>query len=356
MLIMVSRYYGFADYALGYDKARLKIMPRPGRAPPKLPQWLRIPYLVPVKGVRLRVKLEGHMNSCLQGGDPLYQEDNGTHVGTLGIIMVSKDTHVALTAGHILTDEDRKMVVREYTDDESPIFTQRVNDEPGVELKIATYSVRKSGRPLGRLKEDPGFQDDCAFLRIDRDDVAKFEPSILCVDPHLFARRSMINGEMNAGDPLSRSRRTSIKKRIGTEGLIVFKQGASTGLTMGLLIEINDSPPGGWYVNDDESEVDSDLKYIPFERDKDDKEELQYYDKDPNEWLGLVKWQNGCRFAAPGDSGSLVFAKVKNTIIPLGIHVGSPQSIPEHSIFISLDTFCFEAEKEGWELRLTQRY
>ena len=54
-------------------------------------------------------------------------------------------------------------------------------------------------------------------------------------------------------------------------------------------------------------------------------------------------------FANPGDSESLVFTRKDGIFIPLGIHVGSPSSMPNTSIFISLDTFCLEAEAEGLE-------
>lgn len=51
------------------------------------------------------------MNSLTQPGDPQHARINDTLVDTLDAIMISKDTYVALTAGHILTDGDRNMVV-----------------------------------------------------------------------------------------------------------------------------------------------------------------------------------------------------------------------------------------------------
>ena len=86
-------------------------MPRPGRDPPELPQWLRISYLVPVKGVRQKIILQGSMDSLIQPGDPQHARINDTLVGKLDAIMISKDTYVALTAGYILTDGDRNMVI-----------------------------------------------------------------------------------------------------------------------------------------------------------------------------------------------------------------------------------------------------
>ena len=48
--------------------------------------------------------------------------------------------------------------------------------------------------------------------------------------------------------------------------------------------------------------------------------------------------------------GSLVFALESCVTIPLGIHVGAPEAIPNHSVSICLEAFCYEAEQEGWEL------
>jgi hypothetical protein len=76
--------------------------------------------------------------------------------------------------------------------------------------------------------------------------------------------------------------------------------------------------------------------------------------QDRDEWVGIVKWAD-VPFSAPGDSGSLVFAIEEGVTIPLGIHVGAPTSIPQHSVFISIETFCYEAENEGWELHFTER-
>jgi hypothetical protein len=113
--------------------------------------------------------------------------------------------------------------------------------------------------------------------------------------------------------------------------IIVHKTGASTDLTMGRFVKILDHAPTGWY----EPEEDKELNL--------EKEEM-----DADEWLGLVEWMD-VPFSAPGDSGSLVFARQDGIHIPLGIHVGSPENT-NTSIFISLETFCFEAESEGLEL------
>lgn len=119
--------------------------------------------------------------------------------------------------------------------------------------------------------------------------------------------------------------------------LTVFKQGATSGLTMGYFVQVLENPPDGWY-----EDMEPNLM-----REMDEADE--------NEWLGLVRWiDDNHPFSMPGDSGSLVYSKEGNVTIPWGIHVGAPASYPGHSVFISLETFCFEAEDEGWELKLTE--
>lgn len=266
------------------------------------------------------------------------------------------------------------------------------SSKPGIELKIAAKSIRSSGRPEGRLDQQIGFQDDCAFLIINPTDLAEFEILMPCLDAHYFTRQSL--PDTNAADPVCNSRRQSIEERIRTVGLIVYKQGAISGLTMGLLVKAIDTPPKGWYVVDDDTDVPEELSYIVFEKDSDSESESNdkkskssdnrsessdnktkgsdnkskssdhksessdieddQEPKDDSEWMGVVRWYQ-VPFTQPGESGSLVFAKEENVTMPLGIHVGSPASMPNHSVFISLETYCSEAEREGWELRFPKR-
>ena len=86
--------------------------------------------------------------------------------------------------------------------------------------------------------------------------------------------------------------------------------------------------------------------------DDDDGDDDDEDEDEDEEWMGLVKWAD-IPFSAPGDSGSLVFALESGVTVPLGIHVGAPDSIPNHSVFVCLEAFCYEAEREGWELNFT---
>jgi hypothetical protein len=378
----MHRYTSFTFYGEN-QKGRLRISPpRVGQDPPKLPEWLQIPYLVPVKGINDKITLEGCANPCVQRGDKIFEGYNTNMVGTfgtLGTLMVSQQsqrlTYVGLTAGHVIPDGDNHILV------------QNPKDKSMIDLKVARYSVRYDGRPLGRKLDSPSFRDDCAFLIVDQKDLPHFDHSIPCIDLHFY--NSEKTSSDNALDPLSASRREDLKVRLSESPLVVYKRGASTDLTMGYLTEINDEAPNGWYqplsdeeddtqeeggdgivfededTEDDTQEEDGDGNVFEDEDTEDDTEEdgdgNVFEDEDTeddteeNEWIGIVKWADNVPFSAPGDSGSLVFALEGGITIPLGIHVGAPGSKPQHSAFISIETFCYEAEKEGWSLQFTER-
>lgn len=62
-------------------KCRLETCPAPGLAPPKLPKWLRIPYLKPRRGfLEPRLILEKNLNTHLQPGNGLWQQGLNGHL------------------------------------------------------------------------------------------------------------------------------------------------------------------------------------------------------------------------------------------------------------------------------------
>lgn len=73
-----------------------------------------------------------------------------------------------------------------------------------------------------------------------------------------------------------------------------------------------------------------------------------------DEWLGKIKLESRAKkVSMPGDSGALVFAFEKGTIIPLGVHLGSPTAWPRHSVCLSLETFCLEGKEGGlWSVEI----
>lgn len=85
-------------------------------------------------------------------------------------------------------------------------------------------------------------------------------------------------------------------------GITVYKYGAASGFTSGVLIDV-ERPDDSLYV-----------------------------------FILKVKWRSlGEPFAVAGDSGSLVWAKDGETIIPLGMHYGSEEMT---SYSLSLQSFC----------------
>jgi hypothetical protein len=162
---------------------------------------------------------------------------------------------------------------------------------------------------------------------VGNDDVKFFSRRIANLNVHYFAPQGRTASDFEMTDPISLSRRDFIQQQLSISPIIVYKVGVITDLTMGRFVTIMDNATKGWY------------------KPEEDEEEVE---KEDDEWLGVVEWMD-VPFADSGDSGSLVFTREDGIFIPLGIHVGSPASMPNTSIFISLDTFCLEAEAEGLE-------
>src|SRR5271155_3645107 len=81
------RYRIFSYYGEN-KKPRLKISPKPEQEPPSLPEWLQIPYLVPVKGYSFEIIPDSCANPRTRSGDGLYDQVKRI-VGTLGAVMSS---------------------------------------------------------------------------------------------------------------------------------------------------------------------------------------------------------------------------------------------------------------------------
>jgi hypothetical protein len=367
--------YGDLSYYSENGKGRCRIMPRPGRSPPRLPKFLNIPFFVPTKGVKKEIVLQKGLNPSVINGDALYTEGRETPVGTLGIIMVSQQTHVALTAGHILADGDRTLRLRSPVDGEDLILT------------VAGCSIRFFGWPIGRRTEDIGFQDDCALLKIRPEDIHHFAHVIPRVNPHFH--NSDHYDEADMADPVVARRMYHLQRELNVKSITVYKNGAGTDLIVGQLVKIDSKPPRGWYgrpttdvfdgpevlfennsgTDSEDEGKENDAKMSENDDQDDDENDHEGHDNDDgddideesnegsfgdDEWMGYVRWTSPeSPFSSPCDSGSLVYALEGNVTIPLGIHVGCPSSEPHHSVFICLETFCFEGDKEGWELQFS---
>jgi hypothetical protein len=318
--------------------------------------------LVPVKGESFHIIPDANGNQSshttpkmcaspsIQRGDRLYEEDNEKHVGTLGTIMTSRLpgrddlTYVALTAGHIIAGGQDVLYIRNRKDNSL------------VQLKVAPKSRRFNGRPLGRQGEDPSFHDECAYLIVDSNDIQYFDHCIPNLDVHYFSTRNLSLSQIL--DPVSIRRAGHFRTLAYGPGLVVYKNGGTTGLTLGHLVQVMESSPQGWYELPGAEDDTREWWEVSNEDDDEDDDEGESENEDDEdedeEWLGLVKWAD-IPFSAPGDSGSLVFALESGVTVPLGIHVGSPGCYPGHSLFIGLEAFCYEAEREGWELNFTHR-
>src|SRR4051794_28689395 len=66
--------YRVFEYYGENKKPRLKISPEPEKEPPPLPEWLQIPYLVPVKGYSFRIIYDSCANPITRSGDGLYDQ------------------------------------------------------------------------------------------------------------------------------------------------------------------------------------------------------------------------------------------------------------------------------------------
>jgi hypothetical protein len=183
------------------------------------------------------------------------------------------------------------------------------------------------------------------MLFVDNDDVKFFSRHIANLNVHYFAEEGRTVPVFNMADPLFLPRRNTLQKLLEVGPIIVYKVGVMTDLTVGRFVSIEDDPPEGWYtLEEDEEEVEKEDDVEEVEK-EDDVEEVE---KEDDEWLGVVEWID-IPFSTHGDSGSLVFAREDGIHIPLGILVGAPASMPNTSVFISLDTFCLEAEAGGLE-------
>ena len=184
-------------------KARLEIRPANHLDPPRLPKWLRIPFLQPCKGIDNHINLETNLNNRIQTGTGLWKRGDDRMgidfsigpVGTLGPIMKSDgDVYVCLTAGHVPPDGDRVLTVKSE------------DEELEACLHVAERSLRMHGRPRGRVEDgdQAGFQDDVILLEIDDQDKDKFNAVLYCLNCHYYWPDNVSIEE--ASDPMAHPR------------------------------------------------------------------------------------------------------------------------------------------------------
>lgn len=167
------------------------------------------------------------------------------------------EAHVALTAAHILDVGDEEMII------------QSTSAIAYLNLRISNTSKIIDGRPRRRLTNQPDFRHDCAFLIIDLLSLEQFDHCIANLNSHYYER---LDDETEIpDDPTSTSRIGTIWQILFVNPITVFKQGATSGMTMGYFVQVLENPPDGWY-----GDMQPNLS-----REMDETDE--------NEWLGLVR-------------------------------------------------------------------
>ena len=303
-----------------------------GQEPPSLPSWLQIPYIIPTRGHVLRIIPDSYSSNRKVLPGQALKDTEGRPLGSLGPILASErrgsltPVHVALTAGHVIPDMATEMMVDDPSD-----------PDKYVRLKVSVKSRREHGKRVERLKYTAPFTDDVGFLIIPPESVNLFDCFPLNINSHMFNTNGHIE-KSDMLDPVSYPRFRSIQKRLRLSSILVFKTGMMTDLTMGHLVKVSKSPPEGWWQNESLSSLTSSTS--------DDSDDGSSSEGEENDWIGYVKWST-IPFAAGGDSGSFVWAVESGVLVPLGVHVGSPESVPDHSCFLALESFCYEGEQEG---------
>ena len=143
--------------------------------------------------------------------------------------------YFGLTAGHVLPDGNRTLVVK--TDD----------DELATSLEVAEMSLRIQGRPRGRVEEgsELGFKDVVVLLKINDQESHRFKELLYCLNCHHFGPEA---SKECAADSLAYLRSWTLLKHITGKQLKVYKSGATTGRTSGCLVDIFFESPPGLYI------------------------------------------------------------------------------------------------------------
>ena len=304
--------------------ARLEIHPLPREDPPDLPEWLHIPFLVPLKGTKLETHWEKPRKSVRRSKalkaqiihakrlecypyksidhwtapirSPLLPQPSEKYRGTLGAIMESiipPYIYYVLTAGHVI-----------------PRFTKRMyalkQNNKTVPLEVTESSDLDDSKEITSIID---LKIECGFLKIKKEDLWQFAfvvPNLSCHRLDLDFAVLMTTNPFEPGPRRQHIEQAIIRSQSSSRlpGLCVWKRGAGTGLTKGYLVELLDSPPlemrcGSPSRNDGLSDI---FEYA-------DSEVSRFHDE--FEWLGVVKWIDDYHpFTDGGDSGSLVYTRI----------------------------------------------
>ena len=300
----------------------------------KLPKWLQIPFIKIVPNLNITYTPEGTAPTSdrIRLGDTITdQRGVESDFGTLGVIMVDPtefgNQPYGITAGHVLVRGDDFFVTNRVT---------------GVQIGGSRVALKNPD------KNDP-LSAEVGILKLSMHDADKMCSVMHRTTMHHY--QTFIDTDV-LDEPLFDFRNTrymAIIDVIGREQeILVYKDGAASGFTMGRLTTLDWELP---WDNESHTIKDYDME-VCYDDDFEQSLLEEYKDliqPELHRWVGIVEWIGGREFAVGGDSGSLVYSIDKSIKIPLGIHLGKPRK-SQTSAFLSLDSYVIEAHLLGLQL------
>ena len=217
-----------------------------------------------------------------------------------------------MTAGHVVPDGETSMV------------TTLPNQEQ-VSLCVPPQFCRTNNRPACRQEQTQSWLDEVTILEVAGRDYHKFDCGI--AGCNLYALHAQDATEDDKTNLLRHERTDVLMNTLSVVGTFtVYMRGNTSGITTGQLSRVRHRTS---------MELPNDEDHLA-------------PDQLTSQWVGEVTWE-GTPFAAPGDSGSLVWAVVNDEICPLGLLLGRVVAQPL-AFFASVDGLARGAAKFGVRL------
>jgi hypothetical protein len=315
-------------------KIFIRAYPLDPEDPVEVPGWLKLGNLV--LGETRDLKWEHHTqrpsHTKICCGDVVCHPDAArVQFGTLGCMMRSQDEIFAITAGHVV-DTIGWIAVLKHSTDETKV----------VAFHVSNRTPRVGFHPEVGILRVPREQAELVYSIIPRTNIYYYH------DTNVHSMRTTF--EMSY--QMARAHKLVEIMAMG-KAIHVFKNGITTGTTMGRLTRILWHYPPSWPSAHPQPLRLTDAQPSPVLIFDETEFVLTDLAQQTHQWLGLVQWTSPDNaFSAPGDSGSLVYSREKNQTVPLGILLGAPYDYPGHSIFLSLETYVIEGIHSGLELAL----
>jgi hypothetical protein len=303
---------------------RLRIAPEVGAQPVILPDWMKIPYIIETEVDDTGLEPDVLPAAAIRHGDRLEHPSGG--YGTVGAFMMSLGDIYVITAGHVVEGGQNN------------IF----------DLKHALTTGVAHATRLPQLHPDNNdrwAKEAAGLLKLRHVDRTKVDYSMPSVHVYDFASGEPKNFDLEHGQ----NRGLYFLDQLKGGALKVYKEGATTGRTVGTLREIIRHMPKAFYVMDGLHVTQTPKEDLKMDALGITLKELK--SRHAHRWVGVVEWVHPTiPFSAPGDSGSLVYAMKNTAVVPLGIHIGRPNGRPGCSLFLALESFLLEGELHGLNL------